>query len=67
MEALPCLPVDIIVGGLNIGWLKNREDCDSRMEHQSGRFQKGYHKPGKRYIDGKNTRFVLIQKTESSL
>jgi hypothetical protein len=49
METLPCLPVDIIVGGFNIGCLKNRQESDSRTENLSGHVNRGYHKPGKRY------------------
>jgi hypothetical protein len=59
--------VDIIVGGFNIGWLKNRQESDSRMENLSGIVKMGYGKPGKKYNWWKNTRFSMMPKIESSL
>jgi len=59
--------VDIIVGGFNIGWLKNRLESDCRMENRSGHVEVGYGTPWKNYNNCKNTRFSMIPKTESSL
>jgi hypothetical protein len=46
--------VDIIVGGFNIGWLKNRQESASRIENLSGHVKFGYGKPGKIYNNSKN-------------
>jgi hypothetical protein len=62
METLPCLPVDIIVGGFNIGWLKNRQESDCRMANLSGHVEMGYGKPWKRYNNCKITRFSMMLK-----
>jgi hypothetical protein len=59
--------VDIIVGGFNIGWLKNQQESDPRMENLSGPVKMGYGKPGKNYNKWKNTRFSMMPRIESSL
>jgi hypothetical protein len=59
--------VDIIVGGFNIGWLKNRQESASRIENLSGPVKMGYGKPGIIYNNSKNTRFSMMPKIESSL